>query len=363
MSLEISKIAISTGGGDCPGLNAVIRAVVKTANIKYGWEVVGIRDGLKGVSGDLPSLIPLNKYNVDHLIGVGGTILGTNNSGNPFAMREIVDGREVVRDTSDEIIDNIRRENIQAVVGIGGDGTMAIMNQLYGKGIPIVGVPKTIDNDLLCTDVTFGFDTALAIATDALDRLHTTAASHSRVMVVELMGRYAGWIAMHSGIAGAAHVVLIPEIPYDIERVCEFVQQRQRKDGYTIVVVAEGARPIAGDITTIERKEGYNERLGGVSLRIAHEIEEHTGAEVRATVLGHVQRGGSPTAYDRVLSTRFGVEAVELMRKGTFGHMVTLNGAEIGHVAFEDAIANLKFVDPDSQVVRTAESIGVCVGR
>lgn len=363
MGIEIRKIAISTGGGDCPGLNAVIRAVVRAADQKYGWEVVGIKDGLRGVSGDSTKLIPLSRHNVGGLIRQGGTILGTTNTGNPFSVVKKVDGKDVVHDMSDEVIENIRREKIDAVVGIGGDGTMAIMNDLYKKGIPIVGVPKTIDNDLLSTDVTFGFDTAVSIATDALDRLQTTAQSHHRVMVLELMGRYAGWIALHSGIAGGAEVILIPEIPYDIEAVCRVVKRRMAREGFTIIVVAEGAKPMEGSVTTLGKMQGIVERLGGVGQKVAEEIEKLTGAEVRTTVLGHVQRGGSPTAYDRILSTRFGVEAVELIHNGQFGRMVALRGNDITSVTFEQAIEQLKFVDPDGQLVHTAEAMGVCLGR
>lgn len=293
MAIEIRKIAISTGGGDCPGLNAVIRAVVRTANIKYGWEVVGIKDGLQGVMDTTTKLIPLNRHNVAGFLQKGGTVLGTTNRGNPFEIKQEIDGRMQTVDISDAVVENIRREHIDAVVGIGGDGTMLIMNQLYKKGIPIVGVPKTIDNDLLSTDVTFGFDTAVAIATDALDRLQTTAASHHRVMVVELMGRYAGWIALHSGIAGGAEVILIPEIPYNIERVCDVIRQRMKREGFSIVVVAEGAKPVGGSHSVLhEGGQGAVERLGGVAYKVAEEIEHFTGAEVRTTVLGHVQRGG-----------------------------------------------------------------------
>ncbi|MBB5021633.1 6-phosphofructokinase [Desulfurispira natronophila] len=363
MPIEIKKIAISTGGGDCPGLNAVIRAVVRTATLKYGWEVVGIKDGLQGVMDTTTKLIPLNRHNVAGFLQKGGTVLGTTNRGNPFEIQKEVDGKIVTEDISDDVVENIRRERIDAVVGIGGDGTMLIMNQLYQKGIPIVGVPKTIDNDLLSTDVTFGFDTAVAIATDALDRLQTTAASHHRVMVVELMGRYAGWIAMHSGIAGGAEVILIPEIPYDINKVAELINQRMKREGFAIVVVAEGAKPLGGSHSTLEKAGSSVERLGGIGYKVAAEIEELTGAEVRTTVLGHVQRGGSPTAYDRVLSTRFGVAAADLIHEGGFGRMVTLRGTEINDVTFEDAIENLKFVDPEGQLVRAAEEIGVCLGR
>lgn len=296
---------------------------------------------------------------------MGGTILGTTNRGNPF---EFVDTDGIKKDLSSVVLDNIKKLSLDGLVVIGGDGSLSIANQLYKMGAPVVGVPKTIDNDLSVTDVTFGFDTAVNTAMDALDRLHSTAESHHRVIVLEVMGRYAGWIALHAGIAGGADVILIPEIPFDRGKVCDKMRSRFRgKSGFGIVVVAEGAKPLGGGvITQAPAEKGRLERLGGVGNRVGDDITMCLGPEgvdVRITVLGHIQRGGSPTAFDRILSTRFGHEAVELIAKGEFGKMVCLKGQDIVSVPIEDAVSRMKSVQPNGQMVRTAEAIGISFGR
>jgi 6-phosphofructokinase 1 len=362
MGQGIKKIGVLTGGGDCPGLNAVIRAVVKSASNLYGWEVIGIEDGFEGLIRNRTR--PLNQGNIKGILTMGGTILGTTNRGNPF---EFVDVDGVKKDLSSVVIENTKRLSIDGLVVIGGDGSLSIANQLYRMGVPVVGVPKTIDNDLSATDVTFGFDTAINTARDALDRLHSTAESHHRVLVLEVMGRYAGWIALHAGIAGGADVILIPEIPFDRGKVCEKVRSRfQGKTGFAIVVVAEGAKPLGGDVSTVAPAEkGRLERLGGIGNKVGSDIAMCLGGEVdvRVTVLGHIQRGGSPTAFDRILGTRFGYEAVELMARGEFGRMVALRGQDIQSVSLEDAVSRMKSVSPDGQMVKTAEALGISFGR
>ncbi|MBM3328161.1 MAG: ATP-dependent 6-phosphofructokinase [Calditrichaeota bacterium] len=361
----IRKIGISTGGGDCPGLNAVIRAVVRTAKLHHQWDVVGIEDGFDG----LIYARNLRYMSIDDVHGIlsrGGTILGTTNRGNPFKHVVVENGQQVVKDMSPLVVENIRVLGLDAVVCIGGDGTLAIASELHRLGVPVVGVPKTIDNDLSATDVTFGFSTAVDTATDALDRLQTTAESHNRVMVVEVMGRDAGWIALESGIAGAADVILIPEIPFDIRRVCNKVKQRRLTGRrFSIIVAAEGATQLGGDrIIQAEAKAGYqNVRLGGIGHSVAHQVEEQTGIETRVVVLGHLQRGGSPNAFDRILGTRYGVAAVELIAQEKFGYMVALRGRAIEEVEIEKAIGQMKRVDPDGQVVLAAERLGTEFGR
>lgn len=361
----IKKIGISTGGGDCPGLNAVIRAVVRSARLHYQWDVIGIEDGFDGLIY-ARNLKQLNLDSVSGILHRGGTILGTTNRGNSFKQVKEVDGKKVIFDASAKVIDNIKTLGLDAIVAIGGDGTLTIANEFYKLGVPIVGVPKTIDNDLSATDLTFGFTTAVDTATEALDKLHTTAESHHRVMVMEVMGRDAGWIALESGLAGGADVILIPEIPYDIDLVCAKVKQRYilgRR--FSVVVVAEGAFPVGGRkvIQAAARDNYQNVRLGGISYEVAAQIEEKTEIETRVVVLGHLQRGGSPNAYDRILATKFGAEAVELIAHEQFGRTVVLKGRRIESVPLEEAVREIKRVNPSEQGVSTAERMGIEFGR
>jgi 6-phosphofructokinase 1 len=329
------RIGILTGGGDCPGLNAVIRGVVRKGVGQYGHDIVGYRHGWRGaMTGDS---VDLTVDAVRGLLPRGGTILSTSRT-NPYKSD---DGPQQVRAT-------LERDNIAALIAIGGEDTLGVAHRLSGEGVNVVGVPKTIDNDLSATDFTFGFHTAVQIATDAIDRLHTTAESHDRVMVVEVMGRHAGWIATYSGLAGGADVILVPEEPFDIEEVCDRIAHRhQRGARFSIVVAAEGAVPREGtmELQTGERDEFGHVRLGGIGNRLAEEIERRTGFEARTTVLGHVLRGGSPTAYDRVIATRFGVEAIDAVHEGDFGVMVALRGTEVVRVPIADGVAELKTVD------------------
>jgi 6-phosphofructokinase 1 len=351
---DIRCIGICTGGGDAPGLNAVIRAAVKSAILKYHWTVIGIPDGFDGLIWPEKSR-SLTLKDVSGILPRGGTILGTTNRGNPFHYCTSESGVEVVRDISDEVIANSRQLGIDAVISIGGDGSQTIALELFKKGMNIVGVPKTIDNDLSATEVTFGFDTALVTATDAVDKIHTTAESHHRIMVVEVMGRDAGWIALEAGIAGGAHVILIPEIPFTVEKVCEHVALRERYGKrFTIVVVAEGIH------LPPELKE--NRRAGSVGNVVGNSIAARTNKDVRISVLGHIQRGGSPTPFDRILATRFGVAAVDLIAERGFGKMVCLRNERIEAVSIADAVGHLKTVNPQGQIVSTARAIGICFG-
>jgi ATP-dependent phosphofructokinase / diphosphate-dependent phosphofructokinase len=350
----IRCIGICTGGGDAPGLNAVIRAAVKSAILKYKWKVIGIPDGFDGLIWPEKSY-ELTLKDVSGILPRGGTILGTTNRGNPFKYCTVENGKETTRDISDEVIANSRKLGMDAVISIGGEGSQAIALALYRRGMQIVGVPKTIDNDLSSTEVTFGFDTALTTATDAVDKIHTTAESHHRIMVVEVMGRDAGWIALEAGIAGGAHVILIPEIPFTIENVCQYVKQRESYGKrFTIVVVAEGVKLPA------ELKE--NRRAGSVGNLVGNAIATSANKEVRVSVLGHIQRGGTPTAYDRILATRFGVAAVDLIAEGGFGKMVCLRSDRIEAVDIVQAIGQLKTVNPSGQLVQAAKAIGISFG-
>lgn len=360
------KIGILTGGGDCPGLNAVIRGVVKSAILRHGWEVIGIKDGFDGLL-DLNKCIPLTLESVRGILPRGGTILGTTNRGNPFSYPiQQPDGTYIQTDISGQVVDNARSLGLDALIAVGGDGSLKIALQLSEKGLPVIGVPKTIDNDLDLTDVTFGYNTALETATDALDKLHTTAESHHRVMILEVMGRYAGWIALESGIAGGADVILIPEIPFDLEKICNAIKKRKERGGnFSIIVAAEGAYPAGGDRVVAEGPTGkYTiERLGGIGQFVAKQVEHCLEMDVRVTVLGHLQRGGSPSTFDRALGSRFGVRAVELVAAGQFGQMVALQGRKIVAVPIADATRNLKQVDPNGEFVRAAESLGIMLGR
>jgi phosphofructokinase-like protein len=349
---EIRGIGISTGGGDAPGLNAVIRAAVKSAIQKYNWKVIGIPDGFDGLIWPEKSR-ELTLKDVSGILPRGGTILGTSNRGNPFQYRTLENNEEVISDISDDVISNAHKLGIDAVISIGGDGSMAIAQNLFNKGMKIVGVPKTIDNDVSATETTFGFDTARATVTDAIDKIHTTADSHHRVMVIEVMGRDVGWIALEAGIAGGAHIILIPEIPFTMQRLCAYIAEREELGRrFTIVVVAEGIK-----LPTELRELAAN---GSVGNAVGNAIARNTQKEVRVSVLGHIQRGGSPSAYDRILGTRFGVAATELIAQGLFGRMVCLRNGTIGCVQIAEAIGNLKRVDPHGEMVRAARAIGIC---
>jgi phosphofructokinase-like protein len=356
----IKRIGVLTGGGDAPGLNAVIRAVVKSA-FNAGIEVVGLEDSFDGLL-DPSRTRPLTPKHVTGILRLGGTILGTTNRGNPFEYP--ANSPEGKIDYSDKVVETFNQMGLQALVVIGGDGSLSIAHQFYLKGIPVVGVPKTIDNDIVGTTSCFGFDTAVAFAADAIDRLHTTAEAHKRIMVVEVMGRYAGWIALHAGVAGGADVILMPEIPFDAQKVADAIKRRESFGAkFSIVVVAEGAKPIGGSMTIREEaRAGYVERLGGVGIIVAEQLEEMTGRESRCVVLGHLQRGGGPTAFDRVLATRFGGAAVELIRRGVFGKMVANNPPDIVPIPLADVVGRTKTVPLDSDLVKTARALGVSLG-
>ena len=348
-------MAILTGGGDCPGLNAVIRAAVRTATRDHDLRVLGVQLGFEGLMSG--AVIPLTLESIRGILPKGGTLLRTTNRGNPF---EFPTGDGRVEDRSKAIVENIGKLGIDGIIAIGGDGTLKIAQRLADMGVPMVAVPKTIDNDLAATDYTFGFMTAVEVATDAVDRLHTTAESHDRVMILEVMGRDAGWIALHSGIAGGADIILIPEIAYRPEEIVNTIRERQREGAkFDIIVVAEGARREGGEATYLDKN---SRRLGGVAYQVATEITEHIDLEIRVTVLGHIQRGGSPIPYDRILATQFGKTAADLVAREQFGSMVALRGDKVISVPIRDAISNPKLVDPDGQLVSTARSLGVSFG-
>jgi 6-phosphofructokinase 1 len=355
----VKRIGVLTGGGDAPGLNAVIRAVVKAA-CNSGIEVLGLEDSFDGLL-DPSRTRPLAPKDVTGILRLGGTILGTTNRGNPFEYP--IDTGDGPVDYSDRVVQTFEAMGLDALVVIGGDGTLQIAHQFYLKGIPIVGVPKTIDNDIWGTTSCFGFDTAVAFASDAIDRLHTTAEAHRRVMVVEVMGRYAGWIALHAGVAGGADVILMPEIPFDMQKIVARVRERESFGArFSIVVVAEGATPVGGKMTLLEEaKQGHLERLGGVGAVVAHQIERLADKETRYVVLGHLQRGGAPTAFDRVLATRFGGK-VELVQRGVFGRMVANNPPDIVPIPLADVVGKTKTVPLDYDLLRTARAIGVSFG-
>ena len=358
----MKRLGILTGGGDAPGLNAVIRAAVKTAIYEYGFEVIGIRDGYDGflVEG---GILPLGIADVRGILPRGGTILGAANRGNPYARKVIRDGKEVIIDVSDEIVKGIKRLNLDALLILGGDGTLHSAHELYLKGAPIIGVPKTIDNDIGGTEATFGFDTAVTTATEAIDKLHTTAEAHHRVMVLEVMGRNAGFIALHAGVSGGADVILMPEIPFKFEAVMAKVRQRvDRGYLFSIVVVSEGAKPLRGEqIFARAGDEVYVPRLGGIGQMVGEHIEAQ-GFETRVTVLGHVQRGGSPTPFDRWLATRYGAAAVRLAAQGKFDRMVSLQAGKITDIAMMEAIAVPKRVDINDDAVITARGMSISFG-
>lgn len=356
------RIGILTGGGDCPALNAVIRAAVKTS-VGYGWDVVGIEEGFDGLVHCKTR--PLGTSTVSGILHLGGTILGTTNAANPFEYPVIVEGVGVVeRDISGLVVDNFHKLGLDAMIVIGGDGTLGIAQKFHEKGVPLVGVPKTIDNDIGATLFTFGFDTSVNTARDALDKLHTTAESHRRVIVVEVMGRHAGWIAVHSGIAGGADCILIPEIPFDLEKVAESIMKREiQGKRFSIIVVAEGAFPKGGTlIHRAEKQAGREQRLGGIGEQVAEAITYLTAKETRVVVLGHLQRGGPPSTFDRVLGTRFGAAAARLIRKGQYGRMVALIPPDVESVPIRDAISSKKNVPVDSDILESAREIGISFG-
>lgn len=357
------RFAVLTGGGDCPGLNAVISAVVKTF-LHNNCEIYGVPNGFNGlVNGNL---IAMDYASVSGILPRGGTILGTTNRDNPFKFAVEENGEITYHDMRDRVVENLKKYDIEALVVIGGDGSLHIGAQLAREcGIKVVGVPKTIDNDLPCTERTFGFDTAMAMATEAVDRLHTTAESHHRVMALEVMGRYAGWIALHSGIAGGADVILLPEIPYHIDSIINKINERKAAGkNFSIIVVAEGAKPEGGEMSVARMVKGSFEpaRLGGIGEKLVREIEELTGIESRCTVLGYLQRGGSPTPFDRVLATRYGVAAAEACLRGEYNVMVSLYHDQIVTVYIQRAASENRLVPVNSEIIRTGRQIGICFG-
>ncbi|MEO1051013.1 MAG: ATP-dependent 6-phosphofructokinase [Bacteroidota bacterium] len=365
--MDKKKVLVLTGGGDCPGLNAVIRGIVKRAKREKEWEVVGSIEAFNGVMKEPMEVITLNSKKTAGIHIKGGTILKTTNKGNPLAIPvQNEDGTWGTEDQTDKLIDRLGQIGVEAVINIGGDGSQRISQALYEKGLNIIGVPKTIDNDLSGTDLTFGFRTAVQIATDSFDKLVTTAESHHRVMIMEVMGRDAGWIALHTAIAGGAEICLIPEIPYDIEVVMERINRRYRKGkGFVNIVVAEGAKAKDGTIVQIENDEKGREhvRLGGVAYELSRQLKEAgCPADIRETVLGHTQRGGTPIAFDRVLATLFGVKAFEMVLEGKFGQMVSYRHNDICSVPIEDAIKDYNLVNKDSFIVSAARGAGISFG-
>ena len=359
-SSKIDRIGILTGGGDAPGLNAVIRAAVKAAANRH-CETIGLEDSFDGLI-EPDRHRPLTPKDVTGILRLGGTILGTVNRGNPFAYPIETSGGTV--DYSERCVEMFHHLGLDALLVIGGDGTLSIAYEFHKRGIPLVGVPKTIDNDIVETTNCFGFSTAVEFATDAIDRLHSTAEAHHRIMCVEVMGRYAGWIALHAGVAGGADVILIPEIPYDLSKVATQISAREKWGArFHIVVVAEGAKPRGGTAVVLEAaRPGVAERLGGAGQRVAEALEKLTGKEARTTVLGHLQRGGSPNSFDRMLATRFGTSAVELLMSGKFGHMVAYQPPDITAVPLERIVGRTKLVPVDSDVIRTARAVGISLG-
>ncbi len=359
------RIGVLTGGGDCPGINAVIRAVVKTAIFEYGLEVVGIRDGFLGLIEN--HMGPLTLEDASNILTRGGTILGTSNKANPkrFKVGEDDQGNPVFQDVTDRVLKHIEQNGLDAIVCIGGDGTMTCTQGIIERGVRCVGVPKTIDNDLMHTEVTFGFHTAVQTACEALDRIHTTASSHHRVMLVETMGRNAGWLALYAGAASGADVILIPEIPYDLNVVCKYCLERSGKGkSFTIIAVSEGAKPIGGEVVVdrVVRDSPEPIRLGGVSEVLADQISNKTGLATRATILGHVQRGGSPIAYDRVLATKFGHKAMEVLKAGEFNRLVVQQRGAITSVPICEVADQQRLVPPDHPLIKAVRAIGICMG-
>ncbi|GHT14498.1 ATP-dependent 6-phosphofructokinase [Bacteroidia bacterium] len=363
--MKKQKILVATSGGDCPGLNAVLRSFVKRADLEGGWEVWGSIQSFSGLLGQPQDLRLLDRKAVSGIHIKGGTIIGTTKSSGPFNWPiKQADGTFKYIDRSDEMVQMCRDIGFAAVVNIGGDGSQAMSKRLFDKGLPIIGIPKTIDNDLGATDVTFGFQSAVDIATEALDRLVSTAESHNRILILEVMGKNSGWIALHSAIAGGAEICLLPEIPYDIDKVKSFLDARfEGGKKFAVAVVAEGAHPQGGDALGVQASELSSVRFEGAAQRFAQELKQ-AGVEagIRCTILGHVQRGGSPVPYDRVLASQYGVKAFDLIQEGKFGQMVTYQSNKVSSVPLEEAISNPKFVDPNSFLVHTAKSINICFG-
>ncbi len=360
----MKRVGILTGGGDCPGLNAVIRAVTKSLILKYDVEAVAFEDGFLGLIERRSRVLDFDA--VSGILQQGGTVLGTSNKANPFDHPAETNGHIEYKDVSDDCVAYIKELGLSALVCIGGDGTMAISKKLIEKGVPVVGVPKTIDNDIYHTDVTFGYDTAVSIASEAIDRIHTTAQSHHRVMIIEVMGRYAGWLTLGAGIAGGADIILIPEMDYNLDAVCDRVVERSKKGRrFSIIAVSEGAKPQGGErvVSRIVEDSPDQIRLGGISIKLGNDIEDRTGLETRATVLGHLQRGGSPTAYDRVLATRYGVRAAELVANKEFNQMVALKGNQIVSVPIADVGGRTRNVSVDSPLIEAAVAVGTSMGQ
>ncbi len=364
MENKIKKIGILTGGGDAPGLNAVIRAITRTAILKYGYEVIGYKFGYRGLYNN--DFMPLTLDSVSGILHKGGTILYSSNKDNLFEYLVEEDGKTVKKDVSDVAVENLKNEGVDVLVVLGGDGTLTSARDFARKGVKVIGVPKTIDNDLGATDITFGFDTAVSIVTELLGRIHTTAESHHRVMVVEAMGRNAGFIALHAGIAGSADVILIPEIPYNVDSIVKRVKERdEHGQPFTIIVVAEGATEKGGEVVVNKIVEDSPDpiRLGGIANKLANDLEKVIkNHEVRSVVLGHVQRGGDTTPYDRILSTRYGAEAADMIAEGKFGNMVCIRDGHMSSVSLEEVIGSNKSVDPKGELVRIAKNIGISFG-
>jgi len=356
-------ILVNTGGGDAPGLNAVIRAVT-LSGVRRGWKVTGIRRGYNGLLDEYPNgLVALDRDKVRGISHLGGTILGTVNRGNPFEYPSKENGTVVLKDISGTVLQRMRDIGADGLIAIGGDGSLRIAQKFIEKGLKVIGVPKTIDNDLGCTQVTFGFDSAVSVATDAIDRLHSTAEAHERVMVVELMGRYAGWIALNAGISGTADVILIPEIEYDIEKVCAAIRHRYEIGrNFAIVVAAEGAKPKGGKLSIKGREVGHEVILGGIAEHLAAQIQGLTGYETRSLVLGHLQRGGGPTTFDRLLALRFGCAAVRMADQGLWGQMVAFQPPKMVAVPIKEAISKMKTVPLDHDTIYAARDLGICLG-
>lgn len=359
---SVKKVAVNTGGGDAPGLNAAIRAAAM-AGLRRGWDMWGLSHGYGSFTDGRP-FIRLDKDRIKGITLLGGTILGTANRGNPFAMPvKLEDGSWIEEDRSAHVVEAFQKSGFDALIAMGGDGSMAIAHKLQQLGIPIVGIPKTIDNDLPGTDATLGFDTAVTIATEAIDRIATTAESHERVMVVEVMGRYAGWIALHAGLAATADIILIPEIPFSFEAMLGKIREREANGRhFTIVVVAEGAKEVQGERFVIGKAAGQAEQLGGVGAYVSRKLGELSGKETRHIVLGHLQRGGSPSTLDRLISLRLGAAAVRAVADGDFGKMMMLQGGEIVRVPIESIAGGMKSVPLNSDTVLTAREIGICMG-
>ncbi|MBU1085888.1 MAG: ATP-dependent 6-phosphofructokinase [Candidatus Omnitrophica bacterium] len=357
------RVGILTAGGDCPGLNAVIRAVAKKLMIEHNAQIIGIKDGYEGLIANKYRM--LGYSDVSGILTLGGTILGTSNIANPYRVVEVKNKQTIITDKSKQVLANIKRQRMDCLVCIGGDGTMAIASRLSNDGVPIVGVPKTIDNDIRGTDVTFGFDTAVSIATEGIDRLHTTAQSHHRIMILELMGRTAGWISLHAGIAGGGDIILIPEIPYDIQKVAQVVKARNKRGSkFSIIVIGEGAKPKGGQVVIqrMVKESTIAERLGGIGNVLAKNLEQITGLSTRAVVMGHLIRGGSPTANDRVLATQLGVQVADLINKKQFGTMVGVRGCSFKAVKLKDVAKGPKLVTKNHPLVKAARSVGTSFG-